>query len=59
MNTLLLADELKPIFIGGGQMQGGWEFVWTAYAVAWAGIILYSLSLWLRVRGQRAKEGVK
>jgi len=58
MNLLVLAQEAAPE-IGKGAIVGGWEYVWGAYAVAWTGIILYSLSLWLRVRGQKAKEGLK
>ncbi len=58
MNVLVLAQQAAPA-IGGGQITGGWEYVWGAYSVAWTGIILYSLSLWLRVRGQKAKEGLK
>ena len=57
MNLLVLAQAAPEI--GKGTITGGWEYVWGAYTVAWAGIILYSLSLWLRVRGQRAKEGLK
>ena len=28
--------------------MGGWEFVHAAYGVAWAGLALYALSLWVR-----------
>jgi hypothetical protein len=31
-----------------GRIQGGWGYVWTAYAVTWTALFLYSLSLWLR-----------
>jgi hypothetical protein len=31
-----------------GRIQGGWEYVWTAYGVTWAALVLYALSLWLR-----------
>lgn len=34
--------------VGSGRIQGGWEYVWACYAIAWAAIILYTLSLWLR-----------
>jgi hypothetical protein len=27
---------------------GGWDFVGAAYGVAWAGLVLYALSLWVR-----------
>jgi hypothetical protein len=44
--------------VGAGRIQGGWEYVWTSYAIAWAGIALYGLSLWMRFRKQQlaAKE---
>jgi hypothetical protein len=29
---------------------GGWEFVWSAYAVVWIGLVGYSASLWWRSR---------
>ncbi len=58
MNLLLLAQEAaNPI--GSGQLTGGWEYIWAAYVVSWCGIVGYSLSLWLRLRGQSAKEGPK
>ena len=28
-----------------GEIQGGWGFVWAAYAVVWGGLALYGLSL--------------
>ncbi len=31
-----------------GRIQGGWNFVWTAYGLAWSALALYTLSLWLR-----------
>jgi hypothetical protein len=40
--TLLLAQ------VGVGRIQGGWEYVWTGYGLAYGALALYSLSLWLR-----------
>jgi len=31
-----------------GVIQGGWEYVWMAYGVTWAGLLGYTISLWLR-----------
>ena len=33
-----------------GHVIGGWEYVWAAYGLSWAGMALYGLSLWLRRR---------
>ncbi len=58
MIPLVLAQEAANQ-IGKGELTGGWEYVWSAYTVAWVGMVLYSLSLWLRLRGQPMKEGPK
>jgi heme exporter protein D len=42
MNSLLLLGSEM------GRIQGGWEFVWTAYGLTWAALALYSASLWAR-----------
>jgi hypothetical protein len=34
--------------VGSGRIQGGWEYVWVSYAIAWGAIILYTFFLWLR-----------
>ena len=34
--------------VGVGRIVGGWDFVHAAYGVAWAGLALYALSLWVR-----------
>lgn len=34
--------------VGSGRIQGGWEYVWAAYAITWGAIILYTLFLWRR-----------
>jgi len=35
-----------------GHVVGGWEYVWAAYILTWAGMGLYGLSLYVR----RSKE---
>jgi len=63
----LLPASLLPVLaqvgneaarVGQGRIQGGWGYVWTCYALTWAGIGLYGLSLWMRIRKQQlsAKE---
>jgi hypothetical protein len=42
--------------VGAGRIQGGWEYIWAAYAIAWASISLYAVSLWLRRPGKAAHE---
>ncbi len=46
--------------MGAGRLQGGWEYVWAAYGIAWASLSLYALSLWLRrpARGRQRPAGV-
>ena len=44
--SLLLAAEALPM----GRIIGGWEYIWTAYIVTWAGVVLYGASLFLRRR---------
>ena len=41
--------------VGVGRIVGGWDFVGAAYGVAWTGLVLYALSLW--VRRPRAAPG--
>lgn len=36
-----------------GHVVGGWEYIWAAYIITWAGIALYSLSLWSRRRKEQ------
>jgi hypothetical protein len=38
--------------VGAGRIQGGWEYIWAAYIIAWVSISLYALSLWLRRPGK-------
>ena len=42
--------------VGSGRIQGGWGYVWTCYGVTWGALVLYSLSLWRRVRAARADK---
>jgi hypothetical protein len=39
-----------------GVLSGGWEFVWAAYGITAAVFVGYTLSLLLRVRGERARR---
>ena len=37
---------------------GGWEYVWAGYGVAWTALLLYALSLVLRLRrAARERDG--
>ncbi|HYO57877.1 hypothetical protein [Archangium sp.] len=42
--------------VGSGRIQGGWEYIWTAFLIAWASLSLYSLSLWLRRPGKAVND---
>ncbi len=33
-----------------GVIQGGWEFVWSAYGVTAAGFLIYGVTLFSRLR---------
>jgi hypothetical protein len=44
--------------VGAGRIQGGWEYVWASYIIAWSSLSLYALSLWLR-RPRKAAQDVK
>ncbi|MCB9673636.1 MAG: hypothetical protein H6737_00885 [Alphaproteobacteria bacterium] len=37
-----------------GRIEGGWEFVFAAYAITWATFGLYTLSLWARARREES-----
>jgi heme exporter protein D len=39
---------------GMGVIQGGWEFVWAAYGVSAAVFIGYGVSLFVRLKAERA-----
>ena len=36
-----------------GTISGGWEYVWAAYAITWASLTLYAVSLVWRERQSR------
>lgn len=58
MTTHLLMLVLAPAgrAVGSGRIVGGWEYIWAAYAITWAALGLYALSLWLRRPGADSKE---
>ena len=42
--------------VGEGRIQGGWEYVWTAYGIAWTGLVaLRAVPLGRAGRGRRRK----
>jgi uncharacterized membrane protein YedE/YeeE len=51
-----LTSGLLLAQVGAGRIQGGWEYVWTAYGIAYGVLALYSLSLWLRRPKQAAAD---
>ena len=52
--SLVLAQGVAPVRVG--KIIGGWEYVWAAYAVTWAILVLYAVSLWVRRPG---KDGMR
>ncbi|WP_395823340.1 hypothetical protein [Archangium minus] len=42
--------------VGVGRIQGGWEYVWASFGIAWVSLSLYALSLWLRRPGQAVND---
>lgn len=44
----LLAQMGDTSRVGVGRIVGGWNYVAAAYGIAWGGLILYALSLWIR-----------
>ena len=40
--------NLPLLWAHAGRIVGGWEYIWAAYGVAWGGLSLYGLSLWMR-----------
>ena len=45
----------------GGVVQGGWEFVWAAYALTFTAFLIYGAVLIAQLRAERrhaAKNGV-
>ncbi|HLM42487.1 MAG TPA: hypothetical protein VEY88_25575 [Archangium sp.] len=47
MSTALYLSTLLAQ-VGSGRLQGGWEYIWASYAIAWGSLSLYALSLWMR-----------
>jgi hypothetical protein len=42
--------------VGAGRIVGGWEYVYAAYGITYAAIVIYTLSLWLRRRSAQQSE---
>ena len=38
--------------VGSGKIEGGWGYVWAAWLITWAVIVIYALFLWSRERGE-------
>jgi cyanate permease len=55
---MITALHMSPLLaqVGSGRIQGGWEYIWAAYLIAWACLSLYALSLWLRRPGQATND---
>jgi hypothetical protein len=34
--------------VGRGHIEGGWGYVWAAYAITWGALAGYGLFLWFR-----------
>ena len=54
---LVLAQTGRTV--GSGRIVGGWEYVWAAYGLTWAGVCLYALTLWLRRKASTSTEITK
>lgn len=48
------ASAAEPV--GAGRIVGGWEYVYAAYGITYAAIIVYTISLWLRRRSEQQAE---
>ncbi len=42
--------------VGAGRIIGGWEYVYAAYGITYAAIVVYAISLWLRRRSAQQSE---
>ena len=42
--------------VGAGRIGGGWEYVWAAYGITWAAIVVYTTSLIMRLRSAQESE---
>lgn len=51
LSVLVLAQAQAPA-VGAGRLVGGWEYIGAAYALSALGLVLYGLSLWVRLRKQ-------
>lgn len=45
-----------PGVVGSGRIKGGWGYVWASYAIVWAGLALYTVSLIVRSRDRKHEE---
>ena len=36
-----------------GHVVGGWEYVWAAYGITWATVIVYSASIFLKRKKEK------
>lgn len=56
MHTFLLLAQVTDAAerVGSGRIQGGWEYIWAASAIAYGSMILYAASLWFRRPGRNA-----
>jgi hypothetical protein len=54
--ALVTATSLVLAQVGAGHIQGGWEYIGAAYAIAWTALALYGLSLWLRRPGKAVND---
>ena len=39
-----------------GVIVGGWSYVWAAYAVTAIGLLVYGVSLYMRLRAERSTQ---
>jgi len=43
--------------MNGGVITGGWAYVWAAYGLTTAALLLYGVTLIARLRQERARAG--
>ena len=55
MTTLL---SLTPLLaqVGSGRITGGWGYVYASYAATLLTLVLYSVSLFFRLNGQKDRQ---
>lgn len=39
--------------VGAGVIQGGWNYIWAAYAITWFVFVSYTASLFVRNPGEK------